>query len=255
MTQDYRCRVNLVAEKLMLIVDPSSDVAQDKELLHLWLKQYLDSRKESQPAKVGSKGMTCSEDLAVAIYHAMALILREVRERDRWTESDFQGLLDKLNKGLCERLEEQLVLVENLQELAPAFGSTLHALYTAHEVGKTVVNFCSYLAKQDKNFVETQKESSAKINELAQKLLQLVVEKCAVVKKGLDEGGWIDKVLESTLPDAQEGVDTRASLSMVGELRELLDENFMEEWAGEVVESWKDSAIGFSYLKAPRSKT
>jgi N-terminal acetyltransferase B complex non-catalytic subunit len=250
MTQDYRCRANLVAEKLMLITDPSSDVAQEKELLHLWLMQYLDSQKESQSAKVGSKGMTRTEDLAAATYHAMALILRKTRERDRWADGNFQGTLDRHNKDLCESLEEQLLLIENLQELIPALGSTLHALYTAHEVGRTIVNFCSYLLKQSKDFVEKQKEASTKINELARKLLQLVVEKSAMVKKGLDEGGWIDKVLESTLPEAQDA----ASVPVMGAMRELIDENFMEEWAGDVVESWRDSIIGFSYLKAPSTK-
>ncbi|KAE9381361.1 hypothetical protein N431DRAFT_424923 [Stipitochalara longipes BDJ] len=243
-----RCRLNLAAEKLISIVDPSSDVAQEKELLHLWLKQYLDSQKPTQPAKVKSEGMTCSEQLAADTFYAMALILRASHDQDQWAENDFQARLGKYNTDLVESLEEQLALIENLKEPVPAFGNTLHVLYTAHEAGRTILNFCKYVSKQGKGFVEKQKEASTKINELAKKLLQLVVDKCAVVKKGLDEGGWIDKVLECTLPEAQEGSD--GEVVMVA-LRELLDENFLEEWAGDVVESWRESMIGLSYLKAP----
>jgi N-terminal acetyltransferase B complex non-catalytic subunit len=246
--------LNLAAEKLMLIVDTSSDVAQGEELLHIWLKQYLDSQKQSPSARVGSEGMTRSEELAATTYHAMALILQAARDQEQWTEADFQDTLDKYNKDLFDTVQEQYALVENLKEPVPAFGSTLHVLYTVHEVGRTVVKLCKYLSKQSKDVVEKQKEASMKIEELVRKLLQLVADKCAVIKKGLDEGGWIDKVLESTLPESEDGADSGVSLAVVSSLKELLDENFLEEWAGEVVESWRDSAIGFSYLKAPSIK-
>ena len=159
-TQAYRCRVNLAIEKLMLIVDPSSDVTQEKGILHIWLKQYLDFQKQSPAANVGSEGMTRSEELAAATYHAMALILRAARDQEQWTETDFQGTLEKYNKDLLDTFEEQLVLIENLKKPVPAFGCTLHVLYTAHEVGRTVVNFCKYLSKQSKDFVAKQKEAS-----------------------------------------------------------------------------------------------
>jgi N-terminal acetyltransferase B complex non-catalytic subunit len=81
----------------------------------------------------------------------------------------------------------------------------------------------------------------------------VVTEKCATVKKGLDEGGWIDKVLESVLPDIQEASDgeNAAVAPIIVTFKELIEENFMEEWAGQVVESWRDSVIGFSYIMAP----
>jgi N-terminal acetyltransferase B complex non-catalytic subunit len=238
----------------MLLVEPLSDLAQQKDILYIWLKQYLDSPKQGPPAKVGSIGMTRFEQLAADTYHAMALILRASHDKDQWAESDFQDTLEKYNKDLLGHLEKQLVLIENLKEPVPALGNILHALYTAHEVGRTIVNLCKYLSKKGKVFFEKQKEASRKIEELARKLLQLVVDKCAIVKKGLDEGGWIDKVLECTLPDAQDGANGGGSQQLVGALRKLLDENFLEEWAGEVVESWRDSVIGFSYLKAPPTK-
>lgn len=166
----------------------------------------------------------------------------------QWKEADIQQTLDKINKSLLERLEEQLSFVEALHDFVPAFGGTLHTLYTAHEVGRTVLNFCSYLSKQGKEFVERQKGSSTMIDKLARKILHSVVAQCSVVKKGLDEGSWIDKVLNCTLPDASE-TSNGVSAHLAAGFRELLDENFVEDWAGHVVESWRDSVTGFSYLK------
>ena len=213
----------------------------------MWLKQYLDAQKPRQSTNREAEGMTVSEQFVADTYYAMALILRASRDQELWTETDFQTKLDKYNKDLIESLEAQLALIEGLKEPVPALGDTLHALYTAHEAGRTILNFCKYVSKQGKPFIEKQKEANAKIDELARNLLQLVVEKCAVVKKGLDEGGWIDKLLESTLPEAQEGGDG----GVVDALRELVDENFLEEWAGEVIESWREAVVGLSYLKAP----
>ena len=232
--QANRCRESLAAEKLMLIVDPLSDVTQEKELLHLWLKQYLDSRKLAGSGKVDSKGMIRSEGLAADTYHALAHILLSSRDQEQWAEDTFPDWLDKRNKDLIESLEEQLTLIEHCKRSAPAFGNTLHALYTSHEVGRTVVNFSMYLTKQGKGFIEKQKQGTTKIEELSLKLLQSVANTCALIKKELDEGGWIDKVLGCTLPDAQDGADSGVSPSLVTSLRDLLDENFLEGmgWGG-----------------------
>jgi N-terminal acetyltransferase B complex non-catalytic subunit len=72
-----------------------------------------------------------------------------------------------------------------------------------------------------------------------------VIEKSSTIKKSLDEGGWIDKVLESVQGDP----DVADTTSVAGTLRSVVDENFMEQWAGEVVDSWKDSVKGFAYFK------
>jgi len=102
-------------------------------------------------------------------------------------------------------------------------------LYTAHEVAVATAKACPLLPKTD---------ASHKVSELAEQLRKSVDDKVLVINTGLGEGGWIDKVLESVLPEG-------------GALQELIDENFMEGWAGEVAESWNDSVVGFSYFKKP----
>jgi N-terminal acetyltransferase B complex non-catalytic subunit len=71
----------------------------------------------------------------------------------------------------------------------------------------------------------------------------VVLEKAQLVKKGLDEGGWIDRVIDGGLPidgEAQATADV---------LRELVDDNYIEEWAGLAVESWGESVQGLSHIK------
>jgi N-terminal acetyltransferase B complex non-catalytic subunit len=242
MTQAYRYRANLAAEKLMQIVDPASEKHGGNAADFLRLKQHVVSNGQNNS---GSQLLTWSETLAKQTYDDMGFILREPCDKELWSEDDFQDKLDAHNKNLCEGLEQHVALVSGLHDVVPAFQNTLHALYIAHEVGRAVLNFSDYFARHGKEVHQKQIEASKQIAGIAQKLLQTVVDKCAVIKKGLDEGGWIDKVLESTLPDAQEG-ETSAVLV----LRDLIDENFMEELAGLVVESWRDSIVGLSCLKA-----
>lgn len=76
--------------------------------------------------------------------------------------------------------------------------------------------------------------------------MQIVAEKSVVVRKGLDEGGWIDKVLDSVLQvQGSEG----EKASVLGSLTDLMDAGRLEVWAGDVVESWRDSIVGLSFLK------
>ena len=60
----------------------------------------------------------------------------------------------------------------------------------------------------------------------------------------------VDKVLEFVLPE-ETGEQQGVSSAIVEALREHLDDGFMEQWAGEVAESWRDSVTGFSLLKVP----
>jgi N-terminal acetyltransferase B complex non-catalytic subunit len=245
MVQDYRTKVNLAAEKLTQLVQPTSDAKGGKVAAQALLKSYLDAASKKFQKGDSEKFLTEPEELARRSYDAMNLILQDVCDQERWTDQKFQDRLDAYNKDLCYSLEEQLLLVDTLKGLVPALGSTLHALYTAYEIGKIATNFANYLTSKGKDIHESQVEANKKIVEVAQHLLQGVSEKSAVIKKGLDEGGWIDKVLGSVL-QGPEGNGT----TVLGELRDVVDEAHLEIWAGDVVESWKDSIEGLSYLKA-----
>ncbi|PVH88261.1 hypothetical protein DL98DRAFT_508974 [Cadophora sp. DSE1049] len=247
---DSRYRQNLITQKLLLIIDPSTPTSGEGLILQQWLKEYLNYQKKHQSSKAGSKDLTGPEALAKSTYDAMALIIHHACDRALWTEPDIKDKLDGYNKDLAESLEKHLVIIDRMEDLVPAFASTLHALYTAHEVGTAMVNFCGYISRKGKDIYDKQAEANKTVLDLAQRLLQATIGKCAAVKKGLDEGGWIDKVLEFVLPD-EAGGEQGVSSDIVEALRELLDEGFMEQWAGEVAESWRDSVTGLSLLKVP----
>jgi N-terminal acetyltransferase B complex non-catalytic subunit len=242
--------MNLFAEKLMLILDLTPEGSGEKNMLMQWLKKCLGSQKQQ---KFETEHLTRSEDLANRTYHSMATVILEACDNERWIQPDFQEKLDSQNTLLVEYLAQHVAVVEAVQDLVPAFFSILHKLYTAHEVGRAAAHFCSFLQKQGKGVSQKQIVSNKKVKEVAHQLLQVVMEKCATVKRGLDEGGWIDKVLESVLPDVQKASDGKNAgvAPIIGPFKELMEENFMEEWAGQVVESWRDSVIGFSYIMVP----
>jgi N-terminal acetyltransferase B complex non-catalytic subunit len=177
--------------------------------------------------------MTQPEILAWQTYHVMALIVNEAWNQEQWLDSDFSNRLRANNKELSDVLDRILTLVENMEMLVPAYFDTLHALHIAYEVGKAVVTFINYVEHQGKLVHEAQAQFSADIAATAKYILGAVEKQCIAIRKGMDEG-WIDKVLECVSSD--------------GSL--LDDDNFMEEWAGEVVESWRESVAGLSYLKA-----
>jgi N-terminal acetyltransferase B complex non-catalytic subunit len=241
--------MNLFAENLMLILDRAPEGSREKDMLIQWLKRYLSLQKQQE---IETEHLTWSEDLANRTYHSMATLILEVCDSERWVQPHFQERLDSQNALLVECLTKHLSLIEIMQDVVPAFFNILHALYTAHEVGRTAANFCDFLQKQGKSVHQKQIETNKKVKEAAHQLLQVVVDKCATIKRGLDEGGWIDKILESVLPDIQETSEGKnGGVPIIGTLKKLIEENFMEEWAGQVVESWRDSVIGFSFLMAP----
>jgi N-terminal acetyltransferase B complex non-catalytic subunit len=248
MTKDYRYRVNLVAEKLMQIIAPTSQQDGKRATLLLWLKDYVDSKK---PADRGTEDMTRSEKLASQAYEEIAIIIREASDTARWSEVDVQGRLDSRCSNFLRILEKHVALIDSMKDLVPAFSTTLHALYTAYEAATTALNFSNYLSKSGKDVYEIQGEVIQQVAKISQRLLQAVLEKSRVVKTGLDEGGWIDKVLESVLPE--DGDETKGVQAIVVVMRNLVEENFLEEWAGLVVESWRDSVVGLSLLKPVKS--
>ncbi|TVY28955.1 Phagocyte signaling-impaired protein [Lachnellula hyalina] len=248
-SSDYRTRINLAAEKLAQLLQPIPEDKGGKAASHSALQSFLASPPEKFPKSSGDL-LTQPEELTRQSYDAMALIIQDVCDRERWADQKFSEQLESHNKELCESLEEQRSLVENIKAPVPALACTLHALYTGYEAGKTASKFSVYLSSKAKDIPGSQSQSQGEANQkiaaAAQRLLQTVAEKCVAIKKGLDEGGLIDKVLDSVL-QGPDGTD--ADVSVLCELRDSLDESHLELWAGDVVESWRDSVVGLSWLK------
>ncbi|TVY35438.1 N-alpha-acetyltransferase 25,NatB auxiliary subunit [Lachnellula occidentalis] len=240
---DYRTRINLAADKLTQLLQPIPDDKGGKAASQAALQSFLGSPSEKFP-KSSINLLTQPEELTRQIYDAMDLIIQDACDPERWSGQKFREQLDSHNKELCESLEEQRSCVANIKGPVPALSSTLHALYTGYESGKTALKFSVYLSSKGKDVQESQAEANTKIAEVAQRLLQAVADKSLAIKKGLDEGGLIDKVLDSVL-QGPDGTDA----SVLGKLRDSVDESHLELWAGDVVESWRDSVAGLSYLK------
>lgn len=215
-----------------------NESGEHQELL-LWLNDYVDSWKED--GNVSS--FTKSEELAQEVESNIAAILREISDKTHWENEKFLDHLTSRNASLKQALENNVQLLEHRQLVVPAFWNTLHETYIAYDVAKTTIEFCGYATKQGKAVNEFQREANKGLLETAQNLLKVVLDRIQVIKKSLDEGGWIDKLLEGGLPD------TGNAQLTADEVRELVDENFLEEWAGLVVESWGESVQGFSLLK------
>jgi N-terminal acetyltransferase B complex non-catalytic subunit len=235
---------------LFLIVAPSPDIGGEKKILHQWLIQHLDSKKQAKETKMGSLGnMTRAEELAQYGYDSMLVIIRDATDQDKWTEPNFHDRMENYYRDLCDALEECIAIIDGLKALVPAFAVPLNALYAGQEMGRTTVDFCDYIVRQGNGVHEREAALNSTTLEVGQRLLRTVVGKCMIIKQGLDEGGWIDKVLGSTMPGDAIVLDEMSG-QVAASLGKLIDENFMEEWAGQVVESWGESTMGLTYLKA-----
>jgi N-terminal acetyltransferase B complex non-catalytic subunit len=241
--------MNLVAEHLMLIIDPVSNESSVTALL--WLKHRpSDGSDKAHGSGVSSipGGLTKCEGLSIQAHNIMADIILCVGDEERRSEPDLLRGIQALNEDLCETLEMQLAHVVKIENEALAVQGTLHALYTAYELGIMVMKFTAYLSRTKQDTYNTQEQANLKTNELPEGLLQAVFEKSTAIKKGLDESGWIDKILESVSHGEQASTDQ--PISIADTLKGIIDENFLEEWAGHVLESWRDSLVGFSNFKS-----
>ena len=192
-----------------MIVDPIADSAS-RDSAQTWLLQNLDLSYEG------------GEE-----FYTIAKIIQGV--------PDFESFLHlSLNQRLHDIEREESIS-------APATREVLHTLYNAYDVGTTTVKLNAYLIKAKS---EIKLQASL---DVADRLVKAVIAKSVLIKQSLDEGGWIDKVLNSVFQgDMDEAAGTT---SIPGTLKGVIDENFMEEWAGQVVNSWKDSVKGFAYFK------
>jgi N-terminal acetyltransferase B complex non-catalytic subunit len=239
--------MNIVAENLMLIIDPDSDASS--AAARLWLEHRLENTPEQKPASEGSRtnptGLTESEVISIQAHNSMTSIILYVSNEQRSEPSGVKAL----NEDLCEALETQLAHITRIKNGALAVEGTLHSLYMAYELGTMVVKFASYLSRTKPDIYNTQDETNLKTREVAGRLLQAVIEKSKTIKKELDESGWIDKVLEGVSHGEQTSPDEPKAIADT--LKGVLGESFLEEWAGHILESWRDSVAGFSYFKAP----
>jgi hypothetical protein len=71
------------------------------------------------------------------------------------------------------------------------------------------------------------------------------------LKEGLGEGGWLDRVLDVVFPFSAEGGSSLEGDEVVGVAVEEVvgGRGVAEEWAGRVVESWREGVKGWGMVR------
>jgi N-terminal acetyltransferase B complex non-catalytic subunit len=237
----------------MLVFDPVSDASS--AAAKIWLRRLVDDEPEKKNGHAGSStnnaGLTASEAISIKAQASMVGILLAIDDQTPGSGLDSASAVKDFSDDLLHALELQKEHVSEIKDDSLAARETLNSLYNAYELGTTAIKFIAYLSNAKQNVYNTKEETSVKTIEAAKGLLQTVVEKSTAVKKGLDESGWIDRVLESVSRGEQASADEPKAIADT--LKGMIDENFMEEWAGHILESWRDSVIGFSFFKTPKA--
>ncbi|KAG4031438.1 hypothetical protein MFRU_009g02110 [Monilinia fructicola] len=236
-----RSRGNLLAEKLItLITFDSTQPLHLTSFRETLLRISTELQKQVDLIKASPEGafLTRSETSVLTAYINLATIIYKASDPTSSSTADFPSSLETSNESLKAALQEHLSLIKEAHDTTPALWNTLHTLYTSSDLASTIIQATKFLARKDVKAHKSQVEQSKGLVESATQILEAVVEKSKVIKDGLDESGWIDRVLES--------MEARGP----GEqLRNLVGENFVEEWAGFVVEGWRESVTGLGLLK------
>jgi N-terminal acetyltransferase B complex non-catalytic subunit len=207
-----------------------------------YLKEFLRSPPSHTQLKDPQHFISDIEDVARICHGEMTHIIVSNFDSTRWNDANFQTTLDSSNAHLISRLEQTVVQIKNLKAIVPAFADVLHLLYTTYDISLITLAFCKLLNAKNKKLQSSQATHTAHILTHTQELQKAIAEKATAVKRGLDEGGWIDKVLDSV-----NGVDGQETV--LGQLGDLVDAGRLEVWAGDLVEGWKDSCEGLMLLK------
>ncbi|POS84809.1 hypothetical protein EPUL_001729 [Erysiphe pulchra] len=230
-----RIKSLVLRDNLHQILSLKNDTSNAKYALgRKWLERYYI---QADTNMMNIVGLTRCEAIAHDICHSLALITYVSCESTCWPEEDFEKCLERYNDDVLNAIESQRSMVQTLKSSAIPSQSTLHVLYTAHEVGSLCLAFHKHILSFENSTHKFQVKNNEKVLEVTASLLSEVEQKTYQIKKSLNEGGWIDRVLNVVNHD----------------VRETVDEGFIEEWAGLVVESWKESAIGLNYLKKSTS--
>jgi N-terminal acetyltransferase B complex non-catalytic subunit len=230
--------MSLLTEKIISIIESdtkSKDTAGLTSIQDTYLPkmQALLEQEKAAQAHGQEATLTRPEHLTLEAFIHLADIIVQAS-----TSPQPESALAVSNVSLRAKLEQVTKLVNGRQNPTPASFEVLHTLYYAYDLASNVERAVKYLAQAHLKVGKTQIEENKKIGESAMRVKQAVEEKVKGIKDGLDESGWIDSVVEVL------------EVGGLGEqLRGMVGDNFVEEWAGEVVESWRESVVGLGYLK------
>ncbi|KAG9248309.1 N-acetyltransferase B complex non catalytic subunit-domain-containing protein [Calycina marina] len=228
-TSKFQVHASLLSEKLAMLI--TSEYVSTAQEIGSLIAAFEQLPKENEG---GFKNMSFSERITFECSEAMAYTISDLDAQSKTAVYSY-------GSRLCEKLQQMIEAITTIGEAPPTCQPDLQLLYMGYDLGNVILKLVRYINSRN---LKTKKPE---YEELATQLIQAVMKKSTAIKKKLDEGGLIDWIVDS-LAGSAESTESQALNNAIGD---LIDDNFREIWAGEVVESWKDSVEGFSYFKSP----
>jgi hypothetical protein len=155
--------------------------------------------------------------------------------------------------GLLKVVEEDLEMAR-VEDWIPSFGGTLHPTYTAYEIGTLVLTVAEILLKTG-SFAQPEAKLNAQsmrgsANELHEKVFKIAKK----ARSFVNGNAWLDWILDrlrfenvhnGDKPSRTEPAEYTISHSVM----RVVGHQFCENWAGEIMDSWRESIMGFAYFK------
>jgi hypothetical protein len=144
----------------------------------------------------------------------------------------------------------------------PGFTNTLHPLYTVYEAASLVDSVMDFIISPLVYTSKAAKDQAKYLKTEMQKIRAQVAVTSAEVRKRMSDSGWMDLVLEEIqddLPTFVQEADSQVqddgqSLGDVWTpghaITEAVGQDFLEWFAGELVNSWNESVCGLACLKS-----
>lgn len=221
-----------------------------KETLQVWLQEYISTishRKHNGTQTISTKPEGRDEIDSITALNNSAYLFYFSLDGTKHSTTEW----NEHNDSLFVLLDKRVQQINKTTDSIPAFRTTLELLYTSYELARTATEIMQYISKQA-SYREIQKDLAQNVEDAAKRLQEAVLAKSATIKAALGESGWMDRVLDSVRQESDDASKDEASssASVASALVDAVGEGFMEDWAGNIVESWKDSTDGFSYFKA-----
>jgi len=156
---------------------------------------------------------------------------------------------------LLENLKNVKLIDVDAPGYFPDFEKTLHPLYIAYDAASMVIATEKFLHAENGDVNDATREDFADVGKLGREVQHAVVGKAQKVRKRMNKGGWIDWLVDSIVEEP-EGKDVNMDprdaryyeASPGRSLRRIITPDFTEWFAGELVDSWKESVMGLAAL-------
>lgn len=285
--QQLRTRFNLLLEELWMITSTASGSSAKQTAAHHRLNGLHGAIMDVSGQVINSSFFSNMTEVEEHLCRATSSMIHLVRwacnsatkpgEQLSTSMADNCFFAGRALHRISDFLE-QTIAPDDDDDWAPLFINTLHPLYVAHEAGTIAIAVADYLTHKN---VWTHKETpqfAKQLKAIGTDLRKLVHEKAVEVRKHLNEKSWLDFVVNGVSAENEsagfaytpESPDIKARSSENTESR-LFDENelpilprlqvgpmisetvgddFIEHWAGEIIDSWRESSMGLVCLKA-----